>query len=54
MDIDALILTATTVATAVGLKILGALAIWIIGRWVISLVMTLTRKGMEAATSTPP
>ena len=48
MDINALILTATTVATTVGLKILGALAIWIIGRWVISLVMALTRKGMEA------
>lgn len=44
MDFNALILTATTV----GLKILGALAIWIIGRWVISLVMALTRKGMEA------
>ena len=48
MDTNALILTATTVATTVGLKILGALAIWIIGRWVISLVMALTRKGMEA------
>jgi len=50
MDIDALILTATTVATAVGLNIRGAFAIWIIGRWVIFLVMALTRN----PTSTPP
>jgi len=48
MGINALLLTATTVGTAVALKILGALTIWIIGRWVISLVMALTRKGMEA------
>ncbi len=48
MDINALLLTLSTVATTLGLKILGALAIWIIGRWVISLVIALTRKGMEA------
>jgi small conductance mechanosensitive channel len=47
MDINALLLTATTVATAVGLKILGAVVLWIIGRWAISIFMNLTRKGME-------
>ena len=33
--------TATTMLTTVGLKILGAIAIWIIGRWLISLSLRL-------------
>jgi small conductance mechanosensitive channel len=47
MDINAMIATATAVGTSVGLKLLGALALWIIGRWAISIIMSLSRKGME-------
>src|SRR5208283_735826 len=38
---NAVIQTATTMLTAVGLKILGAIAIWIIGRWLIGLALRL-------------
>ena len=33
--------TVTTMLTAVGLKILGAIAIWIIGRWLIAFALRL-------------
>jgi small conductance mechanosensitive channel len=33
--------TVTAVLTAVGLKILGAIALWIVGRWLISLALRL-------------
>ncbi len=38
-DLTAMKLTVTTMLTAVGLKILGAIAIWIVGRWLIGLVL---------------
>ncbi len=47
MDINAMIATATAVGTSVGLKLLGALVLWILGRWAISIIMSLSRKGME-------
>ena len=47
MDINQIIATATAVGTAVGLKILGALALWIVGRWAIAIVMSISRKAME-------
>jgi small conductance mechanosensitive channel len=34
--------TVTTMLTTVGLKILGAIAIWIVGRWLIALTLRLT------------
>jgi small conductance mechanosensitive channel len=37
LDISAMKLTVVTLLTTVGLKILGAIAIWIIGRWLIGL-----------------
>ncbi len=37
LDIGAMKLTVVTLLTTVGLKILGAIAIWIIGRWLIGL-----------------
>ncbi|MGB9236647.1 MAG: mechanosensitive ion channel family protein [Terriglobales bacterium] len=40
-NFDAMMQTATTMLTTVGLKILGAIAIWIIGRWLISLALRL-------------
>ena len=40
-NFSAMTQTATTLLTTVGLKILGAIAIWIIGRWLISLSLRL-------------
>src|SRR4030095_2616787 len=41
VNLNAMMQTATTVLTTVGLKILGAIAIWIIGRWLIGLALRL-------------
>ena len=38
-DLTAMKLTVTTMLTAVGLKILAAIAIWIVGRWLIGLAL---------------
>jgi small conductance mechanosensitive channel len=40
-DLGSVTQTATTVLTTVGLKILGAIAIWIVGRWLIALALRL-------------
>jgi len=37
VNLSAMMQTATAIVTTVGLKILGAIAIWIIGRWLIGL-----------------
>jgi small conductance mechanosensitive channel len=39
--LSAMMQTVTTMLTAVGLKILGAIAIWIVGRWLIGLALRL-------------
>lgn len=39
--LSAMMQTVTTMLTAVGLKILGAVAIWIVGRWLIGLALRL-------------
>jgi len=41
LNLSAMMQTATTMLTSVGLKILGAIAIWIIGRWLIGLSLRL-------------
>ena len=41
LNLSAMMQTVTTMLTIVGLKILGAIAIWIIGRWLISLSLRL-------------
>src|ERR1700751_132871 len=40
-DLSPITQTVTTMLTAVGLKILGAIAIWIIGRWLIAFALRL-------------
>jgi small conductance mechanosensitive channel len=40
-DLSAMMQTVTTMLTSVGLKILGAIAIWIVGRWLIGLALRL-------------
>jgi len=41
VNLSAMMQTVTTMLTTVGLKILGAIAIWIVGRWLIGLVLRL-------------
>jgi small conductance mechanosensitive channel len=40
-NFSAMMQTATTILTTVGLKLLGAIAIWIVGRWLIGLSLRL-------------
>jgi small conductance mechanosensitive channel len=49
MDIDLAVLSADllTQGTSIGLKVLGALALWIIGGWVMGLAVRLVRKAMD-------
>lgn len=39
--------TALAIATEIGLKVLGAIVLWIIGRWLIQLVLRLFSTGMN-------
>src|SRR5208282_4872556 len=41
VNLSAMMQTITTMLTTVGLKVLGAIAIWIVGRWLISLALRL-------------
>jgi len=41
VNLSAMMQTVTTMLTTVGLKVLGAIAIWIVGRWLISLALRL-------------
>jgi small conductance mechanosensitive channel len=54
LNLNAMMQTATAILVAVGLKVIGAIAIWIIGRWLISLSLRLIdgalRKQMIDAT----
>jgi small conductance mechanosensitive channel len=34
-------------ATDVGIKVLGAIALWVIGRWLIGLTLRMVRGGLE-------
>ena len=44
--LSAMMQTVTTMLTAVGLKILGAIAIWIVGRWLIGLALRLIESAL--------
>jgi small conductance mechanosensitive channel len=53
LNLTAMTQTVTTMLTTVGLKILGAIAIWIIGRWLIAFALrliagTLTKQKIDA------
>ena len=47
MDIDKIIEQIGTLATEYGLKVVGAIIIWIVGSWIIKRVMKLVRKAMN-------
>jgi small conductance mechanosensitive channel len=46
-NLSAMMQTVTTVLTTVGLRILGAIAIWIVGRWLIGLVLRMMGTGLR-------
>jgi small conductance mechanosensitive channel len=53
MDKNALLQTVTTLVTQTGMKILGAIALWIIGRWLARLAVrllsrTMTKGGVDS------
>jgi small conductance mechanosensitive channel len=47
MDTEAIIQTALAVLTTLGLRILGAIALWIVGRWLIRFAVRLIKRGLE-------
>ena len=53
LNFSAMTQTATTLLTTVGLKILGAIAIWIIGRWLISLSLRLIGSALSKTENRP-
>ena len=46
MDIDSMLTTATAALTVFGMKLLGAIVAWIVGRYLIRLAVRLTSAGM--------
>ena len=49
VNLSAVMQTVTATLTTVGLKVLGAIAIWIIGRWLIGLALQMIGGGPEEA-----
>src|SRR4029453_3723836 len=47
MDTEAIQTFLTTTAIDVGIKILAALAFWIVGRWIIGRVVSILRSAMQ-------
>ena len=46
INLTAMMQTITTTLTSVGLRLLGAIVIWIIGRWLIGLVLSMVGKAL--------
>lgn len=46
MDVNALVASATATAIAVGWKVAGALALWLIGRWLIALAGRIVNRAL--------
>jgi small conductance mechanosensitive channel len=47
MNLTGISQTALAIATQAGMKVLGALALWIVGRWLIRLAARLVSRGLE-------
>jgi small conductance mechanosensitive channel len=47
IDIDRIQEILITAATDIGLKILAAIAFWVIGRWLIGVALSIIRKALE-------
>lgn len=48
MNLNAIAAAASAILTAFGLKILGAIALWLIGQWAINLIIKLLRRGFKS------
>ena len=46
-NLSAMMQTVTTILTTVGLRLLGAIAIWIVGRWLIGVVLRMIGTGLR-------
>jgi small conductance mechanosensitive channel len=53
IDLEPIRTFLTTTAVAVGIKVLAALAFWIVGRWLIAHVVSLMQKGMQRSNVDP-
>ena len=47
MDVNQIIQTVTTIAIAFGLKIIGAIVVWVVGRYLIGLAVRLVSNALE-------
>jgi small conductance mechanosensitive channel len=47
MNVDSIIETSLAVLTAVGLKVLGAIVLWLVGRWLIAFVVRLLGSALQ-------
>ena len=47
MDVNGVINNITVIVTQFGLKLLGAIAIWVIGRWLIGVVVRMMQRTLE-------
>jgi small conductance mechanosensitive channel len=47
MDTQKMMTALTEQGTRIGLQLLGAVALWVVGRWLIGLAVRLTRSGMD-------
>jgi small conductance mechanosensitive channel len=53
LNFTAMMQTITTILTTVGLRLLGAIAIWIIGRWLIGIVLGMVGKALTKQNMDP-
>ena len=53
MDINALLTTASSIVIAVGLQVIGAILLWIVGRWLIKLGIGLLTKAFKRSSVDP-
>ena len=58
LNLNAMMQTVTTMLTAVGLKIVGAIVIWMVGRWLIGVALrmigsTLRKQKIDPTLETP-
>jgi small conductance mechanosensitive channel len=47
MDVDQIIQTVTTIGVAFGFKVIGAIVVWVVGRYLIGLAVRLVSSALE-------
>lgn len=53
MDIDKILDQVITLSAEYGIKVIGAIVIWVVGSWIIKRIMRLAKKGMQRADYDP-